>query len=205
MNKKHILILVLLSVVVAVLTAILVANLLGKDLVSSSVESIQSYTTTVTTKKYTTMTLHSPAFEDNGALPTEYTCDGSGDNPPLEFALVPENAKSLALIVEDIDVPSTIRTDGLWTHWMVWDMPATTKGIDAGEKPTGTIGQNTSGTLTYSAPCPPDGQHRYVFTLYALDAMLKLDIATTTKETVLEAMEGHVIKTSVLTSVYNRQ
>jgi phosphatidylethanolamine-binding protein (PEBP) family uncharacterized protein len=37
-------------------------------------------------------------------------------------------------------------------------------------------GRNDFGTLSYGAPCPPPGPaHRYRFTIYALDDMLRLN------------------------------
>lgn len=207
--KTKIIILVVLGCVVFGLSTVLVGYFLGKDLVSSSVATIDSIAsqasiTTSTAKTYTSMTLHSSAFANNQPLPADYTCDGSGVNPPLEFSAVPKNAKSLALIVEDQDVPKSIRTDGLWYHWLVWDMPAGTTGIDSGEEAPGIVGKNTSGTFAYTPPCPPDREHRYIFTLYALDTMLNLE-ASTTKDDLQKAMKGHILEQSELIGLYNRQ
>ena len=47
----------------------------------------------------------SSAFENNGMIPTKYTCDGEGMNPPLEISGVSVGAKSLALIMHDPDAP----------------------------------------------------------------------------------------------------
>lgn len=207
MKKRDITILLVLACTVFALSAVLVASMLGADLVSSSVRAVASTTASVidsTKKTPTTMTLQSSAFEDGELIPVEYTCDGRGENPPLQFVAVPKAAKRLALIVTDPDVPATIRTDRTWHHWLVWDMPAKTAGIGTGQTPPGTVGQNTDGTVTYSPPCPPDREHRYVFTLYALDAPLQL-AATATPAEVLAAMEGHILAQSVLTGVYNRR
>ena len=54
----------------------------------------------------------SSAFENNGMIPTKYTCDGKGMNPPLEISGVSVGAKSLALIMHDPDAPRS----GGWTH-----------------------------------------------------------------------------------------
>ena len=75
------------------------------------------------------MKLTSPAFENNGKIPAEYTCDGEDVNPELIIEDVPENSKSLALIMDDSDVPKHIRPDGLWIHWVVWNIPPETKTI----------------------------------------------------------------------------
>src|SRR5271170_187533 len=63
----------------------------------------------------TSMTISSPQFLYNQAIPKQYTCDGQGVNPPLQFSNVPSEAKSLALVVEDPDAAS-----GTWIHWLMW-------------------------------------------------------------------------------------
>jgi phosphatidylethanolamine-binding protein (PEBP) family uncharacterized protein len=56
----------------------------------------------------------SPAFQNNGMIPRQYTCDGKDMNPPLMIANVPQGAKSLALICDDPDA------SGTWVHWVLW-------------------------------------------------------------------------------------
>jgi Raf kinase inhibitor-like YbhB/YbcL family protein len=109
-----------------------------------------------------TMTLSSPAFANNGAIPAKYTCDGANVSPPLIIAGVPSAAKSLALSVEDPDAPG-----GTFTHWLVWKIPPSTMAITEGQH-VGTEEQNGFGKPGYGGPCPPSGLHHYVFTLYAM-------------------------------------
>jgi len=109
-----------------------------------------------------TMTLSSPAFANNGAIPAKYTCDGANVSPPLMIAGVPADAKSLALTVEDPDAPG-----GTFTHWLVWKVPPSTTAIVEGQH-VGTEEKNGFGKPGYGGPCPPSGLHHYVFTLYAM-------------------------------------
>jgi phosphatidylethanolamine-binding protein (PEBP) family uncharacterized protein len=44
------------------------------------------------------MTLNSPAFQQNGHIPSKYTCEGEDVSPPLAWEGVPNGAKSLFLI-----------------------------------------------------------------------------------------------------------
>ncbi len=108
------------------------------------------------------MNLSSSAFANNGAIPAKYTCDGANVSPPLAISGVPADAKSLALTVEDPDAPG-----GTFTHWLVWKIAPSTTTITEGQHP-GTEEPNGFGKQGYGGPCPPNGLHHYVFTLYAL-------------------------------------
>ncbi|MBI4250114.1 YbhB/YbcL family Raf kinase inhibitor-like protein [Candidatus Uhrbacteria bacterium] len=150
------------------------------------------------------MKITSTAFENNGSIPAVYTCDGSGINPPLVFSEILPEAKGLALLMDDPDVPKSIRSDGMWDHWVVWNMPPSTQGIGEGEMPPGIVGRNTGGGQDYYNPCPPDGEHRYFFKLYALDIMLDLP-AISSKADVEKAMQGHILAATELIGLYRRQ
>lgn len=150
------------------------------------------------------MNIRSEVFEAGESIPDKYTCDGDNINPPLEFGDVPEDAVSLVLIVHDPDVPKRIREDGIWDHWLIWKIDPTTTHIEEGSA-LGVVGKNTGGNRAYTGPCPPDGQHRYFFTLYALDTDLELDPETVSRDDLLEAMRGHILDEAELMGVYNRQ
>jgi len=149
------------------------------------------------------MKLQSSEFENQSNIPSKYTCDGDNVNPPLTISEVPESALSLVLLMDDPDVPKNIRPDGMWDHWVVYNMPPTTSSISENSIPDGTVGVNTRGTNEYGGPCPPDKEHRYFFKLYALDTLLDLP-KNSSKMDVEGAMEGHVIEKTELVGRYNR-
>lgn len=149
------------------------------------------------------MKILSPAFSHNDFIPKKFTCDGANINPALIFSEIPANAQSLVLIMEDPDVPKNIRSDGLWIHWMIWDMPIEVKEIQENSMPKGIVGKNTSGTFSYSSPCPPDKEHRYFFKLYALDTILNLN-PETNYENLKKAMESHILDKAELIGRYLR-
>ena len=120
------------------------------------------------------MKLTSSGFENEGKIPSKYTCDGKNTNPPLTIAEVPKGTKSLALIMDDPDVPKNIRKDGVWDHWIVFNIPPDLTEIKEGKEPQGTHGLGTGNNTEYYGPCPPDREHRYFFKLYALDCKLEL-------------------------------
>jgi Raf kinase inhibitor-like YbhB/YbcL family protein len=144
------------------------------------------------------MLITSPAFREHGAIPRRYTCDGADVSQPLAFEGVPRAASALALVVDDPDAPS-----GTWHHWVVWDIPAGTSAIAEGQPPAGTVGRNSWRKNRYGGPCPPRGEHRYRFTLYALDTTMELTSAAGPTE-LARAMTGHVLATSCLVGRYAR-
>ncbi|MCX6780579.1 MAG: YbhB/YbcL family Raf kinase inhibitor-like protein [Candidatus Magasanikbacteria bacterium] len=149
------------------------------------------------------MQIVSPAFAANDSIPAEYTCDGGGHNPPLEFLDVPTDAKSLVLIMEDPDVPHHLRADGMFDHWVVWNIPPETREVAQGKNPPGESGANTRGATGYTPPCPPDREHRYFFKLFALSARLDLPSGATKSE-VLVAAQNFIIAEAELIGRYNR-
>src|SRR3989344_1405208 len=148
------------------------------------------------------MRLTSPAFKHNGSIPSKYTCDGKNISPELNFNEIPDETKTLALIMEDPDVPKTIRVDGMWDHWIIWNIPSKINAIKEGGD-LGVKGRNTRNKLRYTGPCHPDREHRYFFKLFALDIKLNLPEGADKKE-LLEAMKGHVLAQAELIGKYKR-
>ncbi len=146
------------------------------------------------------MKLTSEEFKNCEYISPGYTCDGDNVNPPLEISEVPENAKSLALIMDDPDAPG-----GTFVHWLVWNLPPETKEIDCGNSmPLDAVCGTTSfGRTGYGGPCPPEGEHRYFFKLYALDILLLLP-ETANKNDLLQAMQGHILDKAELIGLYTR-
>ncbi|MDE1762634.1 MAG: YbhB/YbcL family Raf kinase inhibitor-like protein [Thaumarchaeota archaeon] len=142
--------------------------------------------------------LSSTAFEYNGTIPLQYTCDGSGISPPLAISGISQTAKSLALTVVDVDAPN-----GPFTHWTVWNIPTNVTAFYAGEDITFPQGITSAGTHGYKGPCPPSGTHRYFFTAYALDAVLDLN-QNATRGDLEQAMNGHVIDRTELMGKYSK-
>lgn len=145
------------------------------------------------------MKITSSAFINNGVIPKKYTCDGEDVNPPLEFIDVPENTKTLALIVDDPDAPM-----GTWVHWVLYNISPDCRKIEENSVPKGAMeGINDFRKRTYGGPCPPSGTHRYFFKLYALDCVIDLK-GTVTKKDLEKAMDGHIIAKAELIGLYSR-
>lgn len=148
------------------------------------------------TQDSTPLILSSPAFANNETIPDKYTCQGENINPPLMIINMPEETKTLVLIVDDPDAPN-----GVWDHWVVWDID-NNPSINENSIP-GRQGKNSAGDNNYKGPCPPSGtQHRYFFKLYALDSALDLEEGST-KTKVEKEMKGHILDQTQLIGLYS--
>lgn len=151
------------------------------------------------------MQITSPVFAHKSPMPSTYTCDGANVNPPLEFSDVPEDARSLVLLMEDPDVPKNLKPDGMWDHWVVYNIDPAVTVITENSTPPGMVGLNTSGQNAFAGACPPDREHRYFFKLYALDTELAFDDPSKVmKQMVIDAMQGHIIEEAELIGLYER-
>lgn len=150
-------------------------------------------------------TLTSPAFTSGGNIPSKYTCDAGAQNPSpaLAWREAPAGTKSFALIMHDPDAPIA----GGFTHWVLFDIPASTSGLPEGFQPgsAGVSGNSGFRRAGYGGPCPPSGVHHYHFMLSALDLATLGLAAGATKADVEKAMQGHVLGTAELVGLYQRQ
>jgi len=145
------------------------------------------------------MIIESPSFGDDEMIPSKYSCDAENINPALTISGVPENAKSLVLIVDDPDAPGKT-----WVHWIVWNIDPGTTEISENSVPAGAAeGLTDFNVPGYGGPCPPSGTHHYYFKLYALDITLDIDASSNTGN-IEAAMEGHILDNTELIGLYER-
>lgn len=140
------------------------------------------------------LTLESPDFARQGEIPERFTCDGSDISPALQWTGIPQQTRSLVLIVDDPDAPDPAAPKMTWVHWLLYNIPPSAAGLPenvaSGDLPPGTLqGKNDWKRTGYGGPCPPIGRHRYFFKLYALDVLLP-DLQEPDKATLEKAMAG---------------
>ncbi|HJQ10076.1 MAG TPA: YbhB/YbcL family Raf kinase inhibitor-like protein [Gemmatimonadaceae bacterium] len=155
-----------------------------------------------------TLKVTSSAFQQGGSIPTQYTCEGKDLSPPLQWSGLPNNAKSVAMIVDDPDAPDPAKPQRVYVHWVVYNIsPQTTSLAENASKsgmPSGAVqGKNDWGNTAYGGPCPPIGRHRYFFKLYALDTTLT-GLQNATKADLEKAMKGHVVDSGELMGTYQK-
>jgi len=141
------------------------------------------------------------AFPEGATIPQKYTCDGQNISPAVEWSGAPPQTKSFALILDDPDAPS-----GLFTHWLLYNIPASVHSLEEAYRPSGTTaaGTNDFGKRGFGGPCPPRGTHRYFFKLFALDAPVDLHAGAKRGE-VDRALRGHVVEESQYMGKYERK
>ena len=143
--------------------------------------------------------LTSDVFANGQSIPAKYSCRGKNIPPALTWTEPPAGTQSFALIVDDPDAPM-----GTWVHWVLYNIPANTRGLNENADTNAmSVGRNSSGNTRYDGPCPPSGTHRYFFKLYALDSSLSLSPGAS-KDQLLDAMKGHILAQVELMGTFSK-
>jgi phosphatidylethanolamine-binding protein (PEBP) family uncharacterized protein len=141
--------------------------------------------------------LSTPAFIDGSRLPQRFTCDGAGEEPPMQAGTVPPSTSELVLVVSDPDAPG-----GTYVHVTRYGLGPRGDGtVDHG----GREGSNSAGKDGWTPPCPPkdDDPHRYVWSVYALRDVTGLPAGADPGE-VVAALDDGVLAHGTITAVYGR-
>tara|TARA_B100001245_G_C22644612_1_gene316807 strand:- start:14 stop:553 length:540 start_codon:yes stop_codon:yes gene_type:complete len=149
-------------------------------------------------------------FEHKGKIPEIYALNYGNQQPALECEDIPKNTVSLTIIVDDPDakkVPKKLGGQGkIWVHWTIWNL-AVTHGNLPDSKPSMGLGPDTVSGMTsfqrtgYDGPAPPDKEHTYRFSIFALDTKLSLD-SKATKTDLMKAMKGHILDQDTLLGTF---
>ena len=148
------------------------------------------------------LTVTSSTFSEGGEIPTKYTCDGGDVSPPLAWSGAPAETKAVALTVLDPDARDFV-------HWLAVNLPTGLSGDGSipegatGSPAAGTEGRNSGGRPAWYGPCPPSGEHRYVFNVYALSERPELALGFT-RDQLMQAISGQVLASGTLTARYSR-
>lgn len=147
----------------------------------------------------------STAFENDGYIPIKYTGKGENISPPLKLDTITSEAKTIAIIMDDLDHPL-----GTFNHWVIWNIPAELSNIPEGiprEVIVPSLGEAIQGKSRYGGkhwyrgPLPPFGTHKYIFKAYVLDRVLNLN-SNANKAELLEAMRDHILQYGTLTGKF---
>jgi Raf kinase inhibitor-like YbhB/YbcL family protein len=145
-----------------------------------------------------TLSVTSESFTAQADIPAQYSCRGRGLSPAIAWRGEAAAARSYALLMFDIDVPSPRWPVATFSHWVIYNMPVTLQGIPAGDAGAeellkqAEVGMNSLDKAGYAPLCPPSGKHRYVFRVYALDVP-QIKPVSNDRPGVLDAMKGHIL------------
>ena len=135
-------------------------------------------------------------FKEGEEIPKKFGYKFENKQPNIEVNNIPENASSIALIMDDPDAMAAVGK--IWVHWLVF-------GSNESKKfPNGNLrreGKTDFGELGYGGPAPPNGRHTYIFKGYCLD--IKLDLQQGySKQELEDAMKGHILVETKLTGTF---
>lgn len=144
--------------------------------------------------------LESSAFSNGEEIPKKYGYKNGNVSPPLKISGLPQETKSLALIMDDPDAMGAVGK--VWVHWLMWNIEPGIMEITEGSSPSGSIeGKTDFGEINYGGPAPPDKRHTYVFKLYALNSKLDLPKGST-KDQLEQAIKNKILDEVILTGTY---
>jgi len=170
--------------------------------------------------------LTSPAFENRGKLPIQFTCEGEGISPPLKWTGVPDGTASFVVIMDHQPThqpkprnegmktkprhtspsPRSPKPEQLHWYWTMYNIPAQISEVTAGQS-VGTLGGNSVNNKNeYAPPCSKGpGPRTYTIHLYALSTLLTLTPSDTVSEkTLRQKMKGFVLGTDSLSVDFSR-
>ncbi|WP_338100860.1 YbhB/YbcL family Raf kinase inhibitor-like protein [Ruania albidiflava] len=120
------------------------------------------------------MSLTSSDLTDGARLDPRHAAAGENVSPQLSWSGAPEGTQGYLLSCFDPDAPTP---SGYW-HWTVVDLDSAATSLDRGEGqsdislPGAAFHlKSDGGAFAYEGAAPPAGdtEHRYVFTIHALD------------------------------------
>ena len=159
-----------------------------------------------TAKAKATIQVSSPAFQNMQPLADKYSAYFDDISPAISWSNVPQNAKSIVVMVEDPD--ASLKPV---THWIIANIAPTETGLPENVMKTEMInsamqGANQNGKIGYYGPMPPpmDKPHNYHFQVFALDTMLKLPSGYN-RQALLDAMKNHVVGKGEIVGTYQRR
>ena len=129
-------------------------------------------------------------FNEGEEIPKKFGYKHENEQPNIQFGSVPDETKTLALIMDDPDAMAAVGK--VWVHWLTYH---TVNDI------TLIQGKTDFGEIGYGGPAPPDGQHTYVFKAYALGTKLDLKNGYS-KQELEDAMRGNILAEAKLTGTF---
>lgn len=146
----------------------------------------------------------SPAVDETGLLPAEYTCDGASATLPLVWSHAPAETKSFAVIMHHVASPNDLH----W-YWVLYNIPAEVTSLAKNSSEVGILGTNSvNGKTAYAPPCSKGpGEKIYTITVYALADQPRFSVPANQidRDALLEAIENSILASAELNVSYTRK
>jgi len=81
--------------------------------------------------------ISSPDFREGEEIPKKFGYKFENAHPTIEFDGIPQNTKSLSIIMDDPD--AMVAVGKIWVHWLLSDLSPQTVAILSGETPMKTL------------------------------------------------------------------
>ena len=137
-------------------------------------------------------------FLDGEEIPKKFGYKFENIPPRIIFKNIPKNTESLALIMDDPDAMAAVGK--IWVHWLVCDIPI---NQEYSIEHIGNLGKTDFDEIGYGGPAPPDKQHTYIFTAYALN-ISKLNLSRGYSKIDLDnAMKNHILDKASMKATFS--
>ncbi len=142
----------------------------------------------------------SPAFQDGGKFPIEFTGDGEGISPPVSWKNPPPGTKSYALNLWHIPGQGDVKS-----YWVVYNIPADKTGLEKGSKGVGITGYNDKNRQGYDPmKSKGPGVKEYNITVYALSEEPKFGNQKVNRAELLKSIEKITLAEGTIRYKYER-
>ena len=146
--------------------------------------------------------LRSPGVTEGAALPIEFTGDGEGSSPSIEWKGAPAGTKSFAVVMDHLAPGNEMKC-----YWTIWDIPPEVTSLPKNSRNVGTLGTGFRGRQGYEPPhSQGPGLKTYTIHVYALATMPRIDKPTSevTREVLLTAIKDSILDSADLNVTYTK-
>ncbi len=142
----------------------------------------------------------SVSIDAQGRLLIDCTCDGKQQSPAVAWKDAPSRTKAFAISLWHT------APDQEKSYWLVYNLPATSRGIAQNSRPEGTLGLNDRRKPEYDPMCSKGpGVKTYHLTVYALSRRIDLPPEKVNRTALLEAIKDITLAEGTLDFDYERK
>jgi phosphatidylethanolamine-binding protein (PEBP) family uncharacterized protein len=146
------------------------------------------------------LTVSSSAVDSTGEIQADFTCDGSGESPPVSWSPGPDGTECYALNFWHVPGGGDVKS-----YWVLYDIPANATSIPRNVNGIGKLGLNDKDRLEYDPICSRGpGTKEYNITVYALSQQPALSGSDITRRDLLNMIDEIILAEGTLTFQYTR-